>query len=115
MSVEWRREGRFVYFTLHGPKLATLNTTLPRAGEDKWVARQSDEGDAMAKTPPAPTTPPWETSFTCDWGDCDDETVAWRYSGQRLTESPLGWLPVCAKHARSGVVEVRRFDGSVDG
>jgi len=56
-------------------------------------------------TPDAPTSPPWETFGTCDWGDCDDETVAWRYSGQRLGESPLGWLPVCEKHSRHGVVD----------
>jgi hypothetical protein len=64
----------------------------------------------MAKTPDAPTTPPWDASFTCDWGDCDRLTLAWRWSGQRLNESPLGWLPVCAIHAQHGRVST---DGPV--
>jgi hypothetical protein len=29
MAVEWHREGRFIYFTLHGPKLATPIPILP--------------------------------------------------------------------------------------
>jgi hypothetical protein len=50
-------------------------------------------------------------SFTCDWGDCEEETTAWRWSGQRLNESPLGWLPVCAIHAASADAKVLLIDG----
>lgn len=29
---------------------------------------------------------------TCDWGFCDLEATAWRWSSKH------GWLPVCADH-----------------
>lgn len=65
----------------------------------------------MPRTPDAPTTPPWETSYTCDWGDCSYPTMAWRWSGQRLAESPLGWLPVCVKHAQAADAKTPVIDG----
>ena len=33
-----------------------------------------------------------EPHGTCDWGYCDQEAAAWRWSAQH------GWLPVCADH-----------------
>lgn len=44
---------------------------------------------------PRPMTP--DTVFTCDWGDCERETVA-----ERLDDDPRhhgGWLAVCSWHA----------------
>lgn len=40
-----------------------------------------------------PIMEPWNASFTCDWGACNRETVAWRWSAH-LRE----WLPVCHHH-----------------
>lgn len=65
----------------------------------------------MYRTPEPPDLPPAMCSFTCDWGDCDRETVAWRWAGQQLGQSPLGWLPVCAVHAKHGKVSAQS-DGS---
>lgn len=45
-------------------------------------------------------------------GDCERKTVAWRYSGQRLAQSPLGWLPVCLKHAEAADAKTAQSDGS---
>lgn len=66
----------------------------------------------MPRTPDAPEIPPAMASYTCDWGDCEEITVAWRWSGQRLNESPLGWLPVCAIHASAADAVVAHNDGS---
>ena len=33
-----------------------------------------------------------EPHGTCDWGYCDQDAAAWRWSAQH------GWLPVCADH-----------------
>lgn len=67
----------------------------------------------MPRTPEPPKIPPAMCSFTCDWGDCEEETSAWRWSGQRLNESPLGWLPVCAVHASAADAVVAHNDGTV--
>ena len=40
-----------------------------------------------------PMVEPWNASFTCDWGACSRETIAWRWS-----ESLREWLPVCHHH-----------------
>jgi hypothetical protein len=33
--------------------------------------------------------------YDCDWGNCNEEAEAWRFSND--TDR---WLPVCAKHRR---------------
>ena len=67
----------------------------------------------MPRTPEPPEIPPAICSFTCDWGDCEEKTTAWRWSGQRLNESPLGWLPVCTTHASAADAVVAHVDGSL--
>lgn len=39
-----------------------------------------------------PTASPWTLSGTCDWGECDHQSVAWRWDPEH------GWLPVCNQH-----------------
>lgn len=41
-----------------------------------------------------PIDDPAGASFTCDWGDCDRETKAWRWH-----KKGKQWLPVCRRHA----------------
>jgi len=40
-----------------------------------------------------PISDPGACSFTCDWGNCNEETVAWRWDAVNRE-----WLPVCAEH-----------------
>jgi hypothetical protein len=47
---------------------------------------------------PLPTIqsrPECEPMGTCDWGGCDQEVIAWRWSHE-VRE----WLPVCRAHSR---------------
>lgn len=36
----------------------------------------------------------WLHFYDCDWGDCCEKSVAWRFSPDQK------WLPVCAAHRR---------------
>lgn len=49
-----------------------------------------------------PILEPWNASVTCDWGNCDRETVTWRWS-LRAKE----WLPVCQRHSKAQAFSIR--------
>lgn len=52
---------------------------------------------------------PWFA--TCDWGDCDQQTVGFRFddNADDLSKTTgYGWLPVCAKHYDEETDESRR-------
>lgn len=47
----------------------------------------------MSANPPVRHIDPDDPPFpTCDWGGCDELTVALRYDPEH------GWLPVCERH-----------------
>jgi hypothetical protein len=44
-----------------------------------------------------PNYPPEDLVGTCDWGECNNLSRHWRYSGDPNV-GDNGWLPVCEKH-----------------
>lgn len=49
-----------------------------------------------------PILEPWNASYTCDWGECDRECSAWRWSVKLLE-----WLPVCNVHAQPQAFSIK--------
>lgn len=54
--------------------------------------RQMFRYHETCQLPPKPSTEPYEAG-TCDWGDCDASSVAWRWNKEHRD-----WLPVCKDH-----------------
>lgn len=48
----------------------------------------------MSTKPVVPIPDEWPTG-TCDWGDCNEPSIDWRWAADLAV-----WLPVCDRHKR---------------